>query len=211
MAATRFRRDVTEEDLYLTARFKAYLMRAVDRETIVLVDVPQTYQQHWALKKVEWVAVDRILDPHPAVGVRLPDFRYIIRGIQREVNVTEGRIVSALEKISLFRYTGLKGGWKTKGTPPLVLLEDKRFLEGTIRRKRPGAPAARLAKAQKEFAQDVADAIAQGIAPNIARQIAMVSHGDLAELEAAVLAEQEKKPERYAKTREKIESSKFRA
>ena len=198
--ATKFRKDIDATDIHLAARFKSHLLGGLDDNFIEKTyEHKLSYLQQWEERSGEWRAARRISDTKAAYGITLQEFRWIVRMIQREVDIREGRIVHVLEKMSLFRYPKTVGGWKTDSDPPQVLLEHDRFFgAGTIRKRRPNSPSALLEKADEDIEENLKRGLSREQATSIQR-----AHG-YDQLQQEVETERNKKRERYKLIKEKL-------
>jgi hypothetical protein len=198
--ATKFRKDIDATDIHIAARFKSHLQRGLYLKYIEATDKHlYCYLQQWDNRTGEWRAARKIRDMKTVCGIRLKDFRWIVKMIQREVDIPEGRIVHVLEKMSLFRYQKSTSGWKTDGTPPQILLEHSRlFGGGTIRKRRPKSPAALLEKAE----ESIAESLKMGLSKEQAMSIQQANGYDQLKREAE--AERYRNQERYQLIKEEI-------
>ena len=199
--ATKFRKDINATDIHLAARFKSHLQRGLYLGFIEgTYDHKYSYLQQWEERSGEWRAARKTSDTKTAHGINIQDFRWIVKMIQREVDIHEGRIVHVLEKMSLFRYQKSAGGWKTDGTPAQVLLEhDRLFGEGTIRKRRPNSPAALLEKAEA----GIQESLKMGLPMEAAVSLQEVYSG-YNELKQEVEEEKNKKQGRYNLIKQEI-------
>lgn len=177
----RHRKDLTPEDFHLASRFKAYLVRYLQTHEKVRRG-KDTRQQSWVERSGKWIPDVKLTDSTPALVIPLADFRAICRGIRREIEgCTEGRIVAALEKLSLFRY-GKRNHWKAeKDGQTFVLLEHYRLAgAGTIQKRKANSKAEQLEqmiiKADEVAGRYVADGIPIDTAINAARGLCMVQY-----------------------------------
>ena len=174
----RHRRDLTPEDFFLASRFKAYLVRYMQSHKVRRGN--NTRQQSWVERSGQWVPDVKMSDSTPALVLPLEDFRSMCRGIRREIEgCTEGRIVAALQKLSLLRY-GKQNHWKAdKDGEKFVLLEHYRLAgAGTIQKRKADSKAEQLEimmeKADATASEYIADGIPIDTAINAARGLCMV-------------------------------------
>lgn len=180
----RHRKDLTPVDFHLASRFKAYLTRYMQKHEVKRAK--NLRQQSWVQRSGQWVPDVKMTDPTPALVIPLEDFRAMCRGIRREIEgCTEGRIVAALEKLSLLRY-GKASHWKSSPDgETFVLLEYDRLAgTGTIQRRKADSKAEQLeqmiVKADEVAGRYVADGIPIDTAINAARGLCMVqAHEEL--------------------------------
>jgi len=140
----------------------------------------ETRQQSWVERSGQWIPDVKLTDSTPALAIPLADFRAMCRGIRREIEgCTEGRIIAALEKLSLFRY-GRANHWKSeKEGQTFVLLEHHRLAgTGTIQKRKSNSKAEQLeqmiVKADEVAGRYVANGIPIDTAINAARGLCMV-------------------------------------
>ena len=148
--ATKYRRDLTEEDFRLLKRFKHHMHRLALAEQITLYShtAKTVYEQSWYLSGLGWIDNgQKERNAYPCYFLSMRDFRAIVRAIARDIEtVTEGFVLETLKRFSMILYKkDGKWKWQDKTGMPVIVLEFERLSRKVLLSKRNHeTPKARL-------------------------------------------------------------------
>lgn len=160
--ATKYRKDLTEQDFYLLRCFKHNLLTGIKDGRIKspLTRLVLGYYQEWR-KAGEW-RPNRLVKQSNVISyiLDMSEFRKIVRAMQEPIpDLTEGRMVDTLKRASMILLES-DGGWKRR--PGVICLEYRRLSpEGNLRPRDENSAEARLHQAKEGLLPLTADQVLQ--------------------------------------------------
>ena len=139
---TKYRKDLTTEDLRIVTRFKHHLHRLAYNGRIKLDELtaPIVYEQNWYLSGGGWKHnMYKERKNHQCYVLTMRDFRVAAHGVALDIDtVTEGLVIEALKRFSLILFGDKEGLWKWERDDgsSVILLEHKRLSQSVTIKKR---------------------------------------------------------------------------